>query len=196
MDNIKKLLTKKVILGIFAVVIGIELIWAATVLFKPTSQPSLVTNQTVNKQSTTIKLETQTPQVKVGSKFTVSIQMVSDKFTDGADILLSYDPNVLSLDPAGKEAVPVILGGLYNEYPLNTVDAKLGKVAVSGIATEDSGILANGLFGSMVFTAKVAGNSQISVDFTEGSTKDSNVIETGTGEDILSKVENLEVNIE
>lgn len=195
MENIKSFITKKVVLGVFVLVIAGELIWAGWTLFKPQSNQAAPVLEAVEvaDEPTVIKLESSDTQVKVGAKLTVSLQMVSNKKTDGADVIINYDPKALSVELVGK--VPVILGDLYNEYPVNAVDPKLGKITVSGISTGESGTLGNGLLGSIVFTAKQAGQTKVSVDFAAGVTTDSNVLQTGTGEDVLSSVENLDITI-
>lgn len=197
MDKIKSLITKKIILGLFGFIIVAELIWAGWTLFKP--QPGQIIpiiNQQIPETPTIIKLDTQTPQVKVGGKFTVSIQLSSDKNTDGSDIIIKFDPNLLGVEPVGTQKLPVILGSLYQDYPVNTLDAKTGEIVISGISTAQGGVLGNGLLGSIVFTAKKPGEARIAIDFTKGSTTDSNVLQTGTGEDILSAVEDLNINIQ
>lgn len=193
MDNQNKwsgLINKKNILMLLGVVIVAEVLWAGWTLYQTNRQISQTVLPPVTKsQPTQIELQTDKTSVKVGEKFTVSIYMLSDKSTDGADLIINYDPKLLL-------AEQVILGTLYNEYPKNTIDVKESKVTISGISTETAGIKPNGLFGSIVFTAKAPGSSGISLEFTPGSTVDTNVIEQGTGEDVLEKVNNLEVNIE
>lgn len=192
MDNQNKwsgLINKKNILMLLGVVIVAEVLWAGWVLYQTNRQISqTVLPPATTVQPTQIELQTDRTSVKVGEKFTVSIYMLSDKSTDGADLIINYDPKLLL-------AEQVILGTLYNEYPKNTIDVKESKVTISGISTEMDGINPNGLFGSIVFTAKAPGRSSLSLDFTPGSTVDTNVIEQGTGKDILEKVNNLEVNI-
>lgn len=193
MDNQNKwsgLINKKNILMLLGVVIVVEVLWAGWTLYQTNRQISqTVLPPATKSQPTQIELQTDKTSVKVGEKFTVSIYMLSDKSTDGADLIINYDPKLLL-------AEQVILGTLYNEYPKNTIDVKESKVTVSGISTETGGIKPNGLFGSIVFTAKAPGSSGISLEFTPGSTVDTNVIEQGTGEDVLEKVNNLEVQIE
>lgn len=175
---------------LLGVVIVVEVLWAGWVLYQTNRQISQTVLPPATKaQPTQIELVTDKTSVKVGEKFTVTINMLSDKLTDGADLIINYDPQLML-------AEPVIVGTLYNEYPKNTIDVKEGKITVSGISTERAGIKPNGLFGSIVFTAKAPGSSAISLDFTPGSTVDTNVIEQGTGKDILEKVNNVEVKIQ
>lgn len=205
MDKIKSLINelapsfggKKIILGIFGFIIVGELVWAGWTLFKPvTPQVAIpIINQQMPETPTVIKLDSQTPQVKVGDKFTVSIQLLSDKNTDGADIIIRFDPALLGVEVVGSKKLPVILGSLFQEYPVNTLEAKTGEIIVSGISTVQGGVLGNGLLGSVVFIAKKTGEAKIYTDFAKGSTTDSNVLQTGTGEDILSAVEDLNITI-
>ncbi|MBI2018621.1 hypothetical protein HYS96_02835 [Candidatus Daviesbacteria bacterium] len=192
MDNQNKwlgLINKKNILILLGAVIVVEVLWAGWTLYQTNRQIVQTVPPVATKpQPTQIELRTDKTSVKVGEKFTVSINMLSDKSTDGADLIINYDPKLLL-------AEPLTLGTLYNEYPKNTIDARAGKITVSGISTATDGIKPNGLFGSMVFTAKGQGQSSISLEFTPGSTVDTNIIEQGTGKDILEKVKNVEVTI-
>lgn len=185
----KELINKKNILILLGVVILVEVLWAGWVLYQTNRQISQTVLPTVTKPKLTqIALQTDKTSVKVGEKFTVSINILSDKSTDGTDLIINYDPKLLL-------AEPVILGTLYNEYPINTIDVKVGKVTISGISTETDRINPNGLFGSIVFTAKAPGSSGISLEFTPGSTVDTNVIEQGTGKDVLESVKNVNIII-
>lgn len=198
MDNqtAPKFLTKRVIFIILGVIILAEVLWAGWSLFKTTNESSVSAPSVVTQpKSTVVTLETPKQAVKVGEKFTVSIRISSDKLTDGTDLIITYDPKLLSVETVGADKTPVILGTLYSDYPLNKLDLSLGKITVSGVTTQKGGVKADGLFGSIVFTATAAGVTQVSLDFSPGKTADSNVTETGTGKDVLEKVENLEVNI-
>lgn len=190
-----KILTKRNIFILLSVVILAEVLWAGWSLFKPTPQTSAPPPQVIPPKPTVVALETPKREVKVGDKFTVSIKISSDKLSDGSDLIISFDPKLLTVETVGTEKAPVIVGTLYNDYPLNKLNSTLGKITVSGVVTQKDGVKADGLFGSIVFTAKAAGVTQVSFDFSPGKTSDSNVTETGTGKDVLEKVENLEVNI-
>lgn len=191
----EKFLTKRNIFILLSVVILAEVIWAGWTLFKPTPQTSVPPPQVIQPKPTVVALETSKKEVKVGDKFTVSIKVSSDKLSDGSDFIISFDPKLLTIETVGAEKAPVVVGTLYNDYPLNKLDLSLGKITVSGVTTQKDGVKADGLFGSLVFKAKAAGVTQVSLDFSPGKTSDSNVTESGSGKDVLEKVENLEVNI-
>lgn len=192
MDNQSKwrgLINKKNILILLGVVIVVEVLWAGWTLYQTNRQISQTVPPPATKaKPTQIELQTDKTSVKVGEKFTVSINMLSDKSTDGTDLIINYDPKLLL-------AEPVNLGTLYNEYPKNTVDVKAGKITVSGISTGMDGIKPNGLFGSIVFSAKAVGQAVISLEFEKGLTVDTNVIEQGTGKDVLESVKNVNIII-
>lgn len=193
LPNTPKLLTRRNIFIALGVVIVLEIIWAGLTIFRPTpsSTPQI---PAVKPKTTTISLETPKKEVKKGEKFTVNIRISSEKQADGADLIITYDPKMILLEttPAGQ---PVIVSTLFSDYPSNVLDTNLGRVTVSGITSQSGGVKADGLFGSLTFVAKTSGTSSISLEFSPNQTTDSNVIESGTGQDVLEKVNNLELTI-
>lgn len=194
---IQKLLTRKNIFIILGVVILAEVLWASWTLFRPTppSPTQTAIAPVVKLKPTTVSLVSEKISLKKGEKITVSVNISSNSKTDGVDLVITYDPKLLSVETIGQTKQPVIAGTIYNDYPLNSLDQALGRITVSGITDVPGGVLADGLFGSLVFVGKNFGSAKISLDFSPGSTADSNVTETGTGKDVLEKVESLEINI-
>lgn len=191
-----KYLTRRNIFIVLGVVVLLEVLWALRILIRPTPPPpSPTTAPVVKLKPTTITLEASKNDIRVGEKITVSVNISSDKKTDGTDLLITYDPKLLSVEKIGQTGQPVIVGTIYNDYPLNGLDAKAGRITVSGITDTSGGVLTDGLFGSVVFVAKNPGPAKISLEFSPGSTADSNVTESGSGKDVLEKVEGLEINI-
>lgn len=192
-----KLLTKKNVFIVLGMVIVLEVVWALWSLMghSVTNPPSPATVKTLTQvKPTTVSLEANKTTLKVGEQVTVSIKLSSNKKTDGTDLIITYDPKILSVQTVANQ--PVRVGTIYSDYPSNVLDDKLGKVTVSGITSQPGGVLADGPFGTITFVAKSVGQSKISLDFTAGKTTDSNVIEVGTGKDVLEKVQNLEVVIQ
>ena len=192
-QNLPKIpiLTRRNIFIVLGVVILAEIIWAAWMISKPAKPPQVIKppDAITMAQPTTVSLTAAKSSISVGERLTVSINISSSKRTDGADLIITYDPNLLS-------AQPVIAGTIYSDYPLNSLDQALGRITVSGITDDPSGVLADGLFGSLVFVGKAPGIAKVSLQFSPGSTSDSNVTETGTGRDVLEKVEDLELIIQ
>lgn len=190
-----KIFNKKVLFILLGVIIVAEIAWASWSLFAPVSFTAPSIQQSLPPKSTSIVLSTESSQVKVGDKFNVSINISTDKKTDGTDLILIYDTSALDVELVGNPAVPIVPGNIYPDYPASSLDTEMGKIAASGISNEDGGTLANGLFGIVTFTAKKAGPTSILVDFTKGSTVDTNVTASEEGGDILESVNKLEVNI-
>ena len=181
-----KYLTRKNIFIVLGVIIALEVIWAGWSLLKP--QPTPTTPAESMIQQTSLTLSTPKLDFSVGEEIEVSIQISSSKNVDGADLIISFDPKILT-------AKPTALGTIFSDYPQNTTDAILGKMSISGITSQMGGVVLNGEFGKLNFVAKAAGTTRISFDFTPGQTVDTNIIESGTGKDILEKVNQLEINI-
>lgn len=181
----------KIIIAIIVLALIVEVVW---VIGFSKSYTLNSTNFTQVGKSATFSLETGEASTRVGSQVVVSVNLSSNSLTDGADLIVTYDPTYLKVNTDVQKS-PLKIGSLYDSYPYNVVDEKIGKIAVSGITTKSGGILGNGLFGTLTFSTLKAGQTEIKIDFTKGSTTDSNVTENSTAKDLLSEVKNLKVNI-
>lgn len=167
-----------------------EVIWAGWFLVKSdqSQMPAGGVSTQVLIEPTAIILSSSKLKYKVGEQISISINISSAKRVDGVDLIISFDPKVLS-------AQPTIFGTIFSDYPQNRIDQTLGKVSISGITTQTGGVIPKGEFGKVFFVAKAVGTTKIAFDFTPGKTADTNVSETGTGKDILEKVNELEIKI-
>lgn len=200
MVNLNNFLTKRTIFILLGVVVLVEVVWALWALTRPlpiTQSSAKATEKppAPKVRQTIISLSTPKNELKVGEKGVVSINVSSDASTDGTDLIINFDPKLLSVETISKTKEPVALGAIYTDYPANSLDSKKGQIAVSGVSTKLGGIVPNGLFGSITFVAKASGHAKILLEYNKGSTIDSNVIEAGTGKDVLEKVEGVEFNI-
>lgn len=121
---------------------------------------------------------------------TITLDTASAK-TDGTDIRLVFDP-------AKLQAVdPISPGTIYGTYPAKTIDNTSGKVVVSGIAEIGKPYTGKGTFATVQFKAVsgATGTGTVAIDFTQGSTTDSNVAENGTNKDVLTSVQNATLTI-
>lgn len=193
-QNNSGFLNRKNILLIFAIVIIVEIAWAYKSLVLNAPAEDARRAVAVKPSPTTVTLTASASTVKVGQKVTVSINISSQRKVAGADLIMTYDPKFLSVEPDPKGS-PVTAGTIFTDYPQNILNNAAGRITVSAITSSQSGVLGSGNFGSIVFTAKSVGQTKIAVDFTPGSTTDSNVIETKTGKDVLEKVDNVDLNI-
>lgn len=192
-----------ILLGIGVLVLIGELIWA---YMNFTNQSAPSTNQNVQNQPTInttlsngiISLTAPKTTLKVGEKLTVTINASSSgALTDGTDLIITYDPKILSIETVGEDKKPIVVSDIYTEYPSNSLDPNNpGVITASGISSEQNGIPINGVFGSMIFTAKAPGKTTIGVQFDPTLTSESNIIETKSGMDILNSVQNLEVVVQ
>lgn len=193
-------ITKKLVFVLIGVVLFAELVWAGIMLTKnktPSSGTVSVNNplpRAAVRNVSSLSLTAPKNSFKVGEDIAVQVNISSDKPTDGADIIIIYDPKKLSVVP-GQGKLPVTVGNIYSDYPLNKADETMGSVLVSGITSKPGGVIPKGVFGNFTFRAKSVGQTKISFDYTPGSTIDSNVIEAKSAKDILNSVSNLELNI-
>lgn len=200
MDKIKQFLTIRNIFIVAGIVVLIEVIWSVWVLTKPSplgvpivENPISKNTQVVESKITTLSLLPDKASLKKGEKLSVNINASSIVNSIGVDLVISYDPKLLTVSTT--KAGPVKTGTIFKDYPLNRLDDKNGKITISGITDVKDGVLAEGLFGSIDFVAKASGKAMISLDFTPGNTADSNITDVKTGKDVLQKVENTQIEI-
>jgi hypothetical protein len=189
-------ITKTQVIIFVVMVIIFELIWAYLAI-KPFNQavPSpQVKTEIVNQSPSSLILSAPKTDVRVGEIIPVSINISSTKKTDGVDLIIRYDPNLLTVVPY-KDLAPMQTSGIYGDYPVNKYDEKEGLITVSGVNSSSSGIVPKGLLGTILFKPKATGQAKIFLDFTKGETADSNITETQTSKDVLENVNNLEINI-
>lgn len=137
--------------------------------------------------SAALSLSPATGTFNQGCSFSLNIMVDTGGVnTIGTDSILFYDPTRFTAQAIRK-------GTIYSEYPGNSIDAQNGKVTVSGLASTTSAFNGSGILATIdfaVLTGAPAGASQMTFDFAQGSTTDSNIVEKGTINDILSKITN------
>jgi len=126
-----------------------------------------------------------TPEIvsaQAGEEFTIEVTLDTEsKSTDGADVVLRYDPEKI-------EALSVIAGVTYPEYPIQKIEE--GKISITGLASSTGPFFSGkDLFASVRFKPLFGGEEVVSIDFTQDSTIESNVALHGKGTDILTGVE-------
>lgn len=121
-----------------------------------------------------------------GSELTADIMLSSDAKIRGTDVVILYDPKMLT-NPTVKA------GSIFDNYPFNYSDQSKGRIFISGIKKDNEGFAGEGLFGSITFTVLKKGSTSIKFQFIQGQTTDSNVLQISTGADILTEVSNLEI---
>lgn len=193
--NLSFSLPKIVFIALSLIIVG-ELVWGAWYVLKPSST-SIIPFK--NKQTVTVKpqasakisLVASQKEVKVGDNLSVDVMISSNNNpTVGTDLIIKYDPNLLSLSKTSFTK-----GTVYQEYLGQSLDDSKGVFRISGLSTATSKNSVDGKFGTLNFNALAAGRAQVTIDFKPGSSTDSNVIDAKLSKDILDRVDNLEVNI-
>lgn len=125
-----------------------------------------------------------------GCSLTLEVKLDSGgSKTDGTDAILFYDASRFT-------ASSVSAGSIYSDYPGNNIDPANGTITIAGIAAINSPFTGQGTLATISLTVKEdapLGLTQIKFDFDPADktkTTDSNVIEQGTAEEILSSVSN------
>ncbi len=179
----------KIILAVLVIGLVIEGIIGIRTLTKPFPRRADATSTIgVGK----IVLDSASYNYGVGDTVPVSVRIItSGRATDSTDLILKYDPKVLDATTSA-----IVQGKLYKEYVIKDVDNNAGVVRISAITPPNTeGFVGIGEFAVINFRAKKDGATQVSVDFTKGSTVDSNLVETGVAIDILDEVFNLNLEI-
>lgn len=184
---------RKLLILIFVIlgaVILIEILWAGRILLTPVSKTGEKFPEVGGGRITLLAPQ---KDYKLNENIKVTIGLsTGDSVTDGADVVIKYDPKVLEATAGAFEK-----GTIYPEYPNIQIDPKEGMIQLSGISSTKIGSTFGGVgvFGRLSFKAKSAGAATLSVEFAPGATNDSNIIESKSGKDVLESVSNLNLNI-
>lgn len=134
-----------------------------------------------------------TARVAVGGTTTLDIVVDSASAkTVGTDVIVKYDT-------ARLELVGITKGNVYSSYATEVKDPTAGTVSLSGFVSQNelgTGIAVKGVFAKITFKGKAPGNAQVNFDFTQGESKDSNVVEAaGSGGDILTSAGSATITV-
>jgi len=145
-------------------------------------------------------LESAKPFYQVGEKFKVTISLdLGEKTTQGADIFLRYNPQQLLLSEltghfsSEAEKYLQINDSAFTVFPYFNLDETKGLIVFSSLAQPNEKIGGAIIVAAIEFKALQIGETELNFDFILGATDDTNV--AFEGEDILSAVENLKINI-
>lgn len=132
-------------------------------------------------------------EVKKGDEFSVVVKLTTNNRTmSGADLVINYDPKVLSFN---KDSF--VRGPIFTNYVGQSIDNKKGVFRVSGIMdlSNKDKVAKDGIFATLKFKAQNKGSSPISIEYRQGGANESNVIDSKLYKDILDSVGNLVVKI-
>ena len=189
--------SRRTLLFVIGVFILAEVIWSIYTLTRPVVLPGDPITQAENAvvpsdPAPAASVDLKGPlTAKVGTEFEVILDINSSSSVEGVDLLIKYDPAFFEVK---NSLTPIKTGVLFPTYPVNSNDPT-GLITLSGISPTEVSLAGENEVGVITFIAKKAGKNTISVDYVPDSSKDSNVIESKSGRDILNKVTPLEIVI-
>lgn len=193
------LLNFKIILLLLSITIVIELILGIRLLFTPITpaakaQPITGGQFIVVPENSIFDRATNTAYYKTGENINLTIKLATNGHnTDGADIILKYDPNILDLSSPNA----VLKGDLYTEYTPPKIDKNAGTIQLSGLNSVDfDGFNGLGEFATLNLKALKTGTTSLTIEYKQASTTESNIIESGSLKDVLTEVKNLKLVID
>ena len=197
------LIGNKKLLITAGVLLVVELIWAGYTLTLPVTPAEVFEESSgrstvpgvveINYSGASLALDGPA-SVSLDEKFEVDIILQTPARTDGVDVVITYDPKFLELIPTGVS--PAKTTSLYPEYPVNIHDTVNGRITISGAAGVGGvNFTGESKLAAVTFKTKIVGQTKVTIDYTKGSSSDSNVVDSKTGSDILDEVSNLELTI-
>jgi hypothetical protein len=111
----------------------------------------------------------------------LKLSQLAGKQVSGLDAYINYDT-------AKLQAVSIDhTGGIFTSYPLETINSSTGKIVIGASASAFSPVTTEGKVVKLNFKAlQTSGTTNITFDYTAGSTTDSNITEAGTATDIIT----------
>lgn len=185
----------KIIIGLLAILVVMGIIFGRTTLFSPSRSGNLnlLAPRVNGLTDASLNLVADKESYKAGDQVVINVKLFTGGYTtDSTDLVVKYDPAFLTPVDGGF----AIAGDIYSEYPALQVDKEQGQIGISGITvpgkTSFNGV---GIFAKLYFTALKDGQSKVSVDFEKGATADSNVVLSGSTQDLLGIADNADILI-
>lgn len=183
-----------IIIVILVAAVAFELAFGWKSLFSPSgfNNLNIPAPKAKNLTEASISLVPDKQSYAVGDLVGINVELsTGGQTTDSTDLVVKYDPEFLS--PIEKDFAAK--GSIYSEYPGIQADREQGLIGISGITVPggDNSFTGDGIFATIYFTALKNGQTTISVDFEKGQTADSNVVLTGSTQDILGSVKNADI---
>lgn len=180
----------RILLALVLVLVGYGVYLAANRIGAPVD--TIATSPLPISNARVILMDSQSAR-SINQPINVDIRIFTGGRTiQGADLLITFDPNQLQFTP-GAFFSP---GDIFSEYPIAAVDSTTGQIRISGIASASKiGFNGVGAFGRLNFVAKQTGIAKLVVEYAPGNTTDSNMIEYGSGDDVLGQSTSLEIKV-
>jgi len=167
-----------------------KVVHAPTVSVEPLNPPRAQLSLKVGKDS-----------FRVGErgKILVTLTLNETAALSAIDLSLSYDPNLLKINDADPQqpGTQVEIKEHRLHWPRNKVSVEKGKgiINLTGYTESETVFSEKTVLVSIDFEALHPGQAGIALNFTPGSSQESNVLLRSSGEDILEGVENTTLSI-
>lgn len=141
-------------------------------------------------------LALQSAQSSVKKGQNISIDVLVDTFsnrTSAADLTIKYDPSMLTLLQSTDSAKPFKDSPIYQKTVFNSLSAKQGIATMSAVSEDGKTFQGKDLLTSLSFKAQKIGPTEITIVFTPGETRDTNIV--SETRDILESVQNLPITV-
>lgn len=185
----------KIVITLLIIGVAVKLFLGGFTLFSPSKLTNLniLTPKANSLTDASLSLIPDQAFYKSGDEVKIDVKLFTGGYTtDSTDLVIKYDSEFL----APSEDSFALEGDLYSEYPAMQVDKENGLIGISGITVPGSeSFTGEGNFATIYFTALKDGRTTVSVDFEKGQTADSNVVLTGSTQDILGSVKNADIII-
>lgn len=138
-----------------------------------------------------LSLASQTTTARVGENVEVVVYFeASGKTLDGSDIILRFDPQILS-------ALGFSEGTYFKLVPRKDIDNTQGAVKVTALDSSGSLPLTGQktVLGTVSFQAQAPGTTAISFDYTPGTSAKTTLIEQGTSQNILGEASGINITV-
>ncbi len=185
----------RIIFLVLGVVVLVEIIIAAKSLISPNKTNLGSDNQQVTTSPSVgkIALVAEKKDIKVGDTVPVSVRLSTGALpTAGADMLIKFDPK--SLEASNSSVIKT--GTMYPDYPVKVVDQAKGEIRISGLVSDNKKTVQGvGIFATINMKALKSGKTKVYIDWKEGSSTDTNIVEAKSAKEILAEVQDLEIEI-
>lgn len=170
--KILKFLTKPLLI----ILILVATLWLIGFLNRPT--PS--------KPLSYLALSPDEGTYSLGQTFAVDIILKTNQEINGADTVLSFDPDIL-------EVIEIKPGSVFPAYPRKTIDLQKKQILITGVKIKKDGqvFTQQANFATIIFKAKNKGRTKVNFVFSKGKTTGSIIVKADlNSENILEKVYN------
>jgi hypothetical protein len=185
----------RIIIAILVISVLAEVYFGAKTLFSPAGSKnlSILPQKTNQIRGAQLSLVPDKTSYKKGEIVEIDVKLFTGSYdTTSTDLVAKYDPTYLQV--SGKDFAQV--GEIYSEFPAVQIDEKNGLVGLSGFTLPNKNTFTGvGTFAKLRFKALKDGQTQVVIDYQPKLTSDSNVILSGTTEDILDSVINADISI-